>query len=468
MEPRVPQKRRVRLIYELGASDTSKYAATPRTITRRIVTRARCGVSHPHLGALLQRLAIADGNPASLHRDQARVLEFLHRARHRLAARADHLRNGLVGKRLVDCVAPGLVGEIQQQPRDPTRDVQKHESADLHVGPPQAPGQLGQQRPGDGGVRFYPSTEVLPPEDEQLRVVHRDHVRRTGLIVDQRQFAEVRARLEHAQDHFAPVLPDQDDLDASRAQDEQRVAGVVLEEDDAPLRVGALAGEVSELLDLVTLEPAEQRHGGEEIGGLGDQFCRHGNLFGALWLTLRGPEGGVKRATYCRLVFYGLGSVYFAAVSEPVLIARQAHSEDRHPSRVRHRGREVRVRQHLRDALHDRRHPYGRLRRVPPVLHGQAAPRRYRRPRGAVPSEVPDEAGRRQGELAPEPPRPAARGTRAGGGGRAAAFQPGHLRRLPEERRTGSGAPTPPAGDRAGGRTREVRERARRGTRARF
>src|SRR6478672_13370594 len=108
MEPRVPQKRRVRLIYELGPSDTSQYAVTRRTLARRIVTRLTCGASHPHLGALLQRLAIADGDTASFDRDQAGVLELLHGTRDRLSTRADHLRNGLVGERLVDRVAPGF------------------------------------------------------------------------------------------------------------------------------------------------------------------------------------------------------------------------------------------------------------------------------------------------------------------------------------------------------------------------
>jgi hypothetical protein len=40
-------------------------------------------------------------------------------------------------------------------------------------------------------------------------------VRGAGLVVDQRELAEVRAGLEHAEDDLAAVLADQDDLGAA-------------------------------------------------------------------------------------------------------------------------------------------------------------------------------------------------------------------------------------------------------------
>ena len=92
---------------------------------------------------------------------------------------------------------------------------------------------------------------------------------RAGLIVDQRELAEVRAGLEHAEDDLAAVLADQHDLGAALAQDVQGVARIALEEDDAALRVGALARQLGELGQLVTLQPAEHGNAGEEIGGLG-------------------------------------------------------------------------------------------------------------------------------------------------------------------------------------------------------
>src|SRR5215207_10690915 len=75
IEPRVPQKVSVRLI---GLR------------------------SHSNLGALLQRLAVGDRDASPLDADQALLLELLHGARHGLAARANHLRDGLMRERLVD------------------------------------------------------------------------------------------------------------------------------------------------------------------------------------------------------------------------------------------------------------------------------------------------------------------------------------------------------------------------------
>ena len=60
--------------------------------------------------------------------------------------------------------------------------------------------------------------------------------------------------------------------------------------------------------------------------------------------------------------------------------------EDRHPSRLRHRARDVLVRQRVLDALDEGRAPRRDLRRVSPVLYGEAEARRYRRSGGALPA----------------------------------------------------------------------------------
>ena len=87
---------------------------------------------------------------------------------------------------------------------------------------------------GDDSTRL---AEILAAQHEQVRIFHRDHVRRARPVVDERQLAEVLADAEHAEDDLAPVFTDEHDLDASLAHDEQRVAGIVLEENDAALRV---------------------------------------------------------------------------------------------------------------------------------------------------------------------------------------------------------------------------------------
>src|SRR5437868_5670006 len=99
-----------------------------------------------------------------------------------------------------------------------------------------------------------------------MRIFHRDHVRRTRAVVDQRELAEMLAHAEYAEDDFASVFADQDDLDATLAHHEQRIAGVVLEEDDTSAWVELFAGEIGEALELNLVQSAEQRDGGQEVG----------------------------------------------------------------------------------------------------------------------------------------------------------------------------------------------------------
>src|SRR2546429_6493522 len=82
-------------------------------------------------------------------------------------------------------------------------------------------------------------------------------------------------------------------------------------------------------------------------------------------------------------------------------------------------GRAVRLRQHLRDALHGARDSRRSVRQVPPVLHRQAEADGYGRARGALPPEIRDGEGRRLTRGGPTPP-----GARTGGGGRPGAGRP--------------------------------------------
>src|SRR2546428_654490 len=84
-------------------------------------------------------------------------------------------------------------------------------------------------------------------------------------------------------------------------------------------------------------------------------------------------------------------------------------SETRDSSCLSAGHRAVRLRQQLRDALHDPRHPRGDLRQVPPLLHGEAEARGHGRTRGAVPPEVREGNGRGLSRGGPTPP-----GARAG------------------------------------------------------
>ena len=88
--------------------------------------------------------------------------------------------------------------------------------------------------------------EVLAPEHEQARVLHRDHVGRARLVVDHRHLAEEAALAQDGEDDLAAVLRDEDDLDLTRRHEVERVAGIVLEHDDAALGIAPLAGQLGE------------------------------------------------------------------------------------------------------------------------------------------------------------------------------------------------------------------------------
>ena len=83
------------------------------------------------------------------------------------------------------------------------------------------------------------------------------------------ELAEMVAHAEHAEDDFASVFADEHDFHASLSHDEQRVAGVVLEQDDAAARIELLAREVAEALQLGAVKAAEERHRREKVGRRG-------------------------------------------------------------------------------------------------------------------------------------------------------------------------------------------------------
>ena len=100
-----------------------------------------------------------------------------------------------------------------------------------------------------------------------MRILHRDDVGRARAVVDQGQLAEMFTDAEHAEDHLASVLANEDDFDSSLPDDEQRVARIILEEDDTPAGIEFLASHVAKTLQFCAIEPAEERDRPKEIGG---------------------------------------------------------------------------------------------------------------------------------------------------------------------------------------------------------
>ena len=74
------------------------------------------------------------------------------------------------------------------------------------------------------------------------------------LIVDEREFAEVFAHAEYAENHFASVFGDEHDFHTTGAHDEQRIARIVFEQDDAPFWIALLAHELAEMRELGGVE----------------------------------------------------------------------------------------------------------------------------------------------------------------------------------------------------------------------
>src|SRR3989441_889818 len=140
---------------------------------------------------------------------------------------------------------------------------------------------------------------------------------------------------------------------------------------------------------------------------------------GSRGASLRGYEAGVKFGARCAPCRQVTAPVIFPRSCRRHTRLEDSASETRDSSCLSAGHRTVRLRQQLRDALHDPRHPRGDLRQVPPLLHGEAEAHGHGRTRGAVPPEVREGNGRGLSRGGPTPP-----GARAGGGGRPRAGRP--------------------------------------------
>src|ERR671925_1580709 len=98
---------------------------------------------------LLELSPIRDRDLSTLYTNESAILKFAHRARYRLAARADHLRDRLVGEWLRDCGGATFIGCVEQEPRNASVDIEKHQTPDLLVGASQTPRQFDQHGPRD-------------------------------------------------------------------------------------------------------------------------------------------------------------------------------------------------------------------------------------------------------------------------------------------------------------------------------
>ena len=160
----------------------------------------------------------------------------------------------------------GLVGQLEQEARDPSHHVEQHERADLVVGPAQALGQRAQQTERNARVRLEGVLEILPAQYQQVGVLHGDHVGRAGLVVDQGHLAEEVALTQDGKDHLSSVLADEHDLHLPSHHDVQCVTRVVLEQNNRVLRVGALACRFGHTGQLGLSQSGEERNPVQSVG----------------------------------------------------------------------------------------------------------------------------------------------------------------------------------------------------------
>src|ERR1043166_5780065 len=100
---------------EAGKEGNHDYRVTIITALRR---------SHTGLRALLQCGAVSERNTPTLDGYPISILKILHRARDGLTAGTNHLCDGLMRERLDDRGTSGLLGQIEQQTRDTSRNVE--------------------------------------------------------------------------------------------------------------------------------------------------------------------------------------------------------------------------------------------------------------------------------------------------------------------------------------------------------
>src|SRR5215216_1882454 len=154
---------------------------------------------------------------------------------------------------------------------------------------------------------------------------------------------------KHAEDDFSAILADQHDLDPPIADDEQGIARIVLEQNDAAFRIALLARQLREALQLGVVELGEEWNCPQEVGDLHQSECSERELVGGApngrrvssWYSLDGRRhrrrvtnkcaavsrqntllahprcprtGTLAEPSLCPLVFCAKSGVYYSAI----------------------------------------------------------------------------------------------------------------------------------------------------------
>src|SRR5215210_3275373 len=100
--------------------------------------------------------------------------------------------------------------------------------------------------------------KILPSQDQEARVVHRNDVSRSGLLVDHGHFPEKTAFAQNGQDHFSSILRDQHHLDLAGSDQEECVPRIILEDNYTALGIAALPSQLSERGQVGLSQPGEE------------------------------------------------------------------------------------------------------------------------------------------------------------------------------------------------------------------
>ncbi len=163
-----------------------------------------------------------------------------------------------MGELAGDAVAALFGRQAYHQLGHASVDVEQHERADLVVRATEAARELAEEGDRDPGGGAEPSAEVLAPEGEHDAVLHRDDVRRSGLVIQERHLAEKGPFAQHGEDHLTAILADEDHLHVPVDHEVECITGVILEQDDTPLGVAPLPHQFTERHQLRLGEGGEQ------------------------------------------------------------------------------------------------------------------------------------------------------------------------------------------------------------------
>src|SRR6185437_6525251 len=97
----------------------------------------------------------------------------------------------------------------------------------------------------------------------ELRVFRGNDVRGARCPINDGQLAEMRAWSQQAEDHLAAILTNEDDLHPPVPDDEERVARIILEENDAAPGVRPLARQLGKARDFRGIQSTQQWNRGE-------------------------------------------------------------------------------------------------------------------------------------------------------------------------------------------------------------